>query len=95
VPSVSAARTGAASLTRSRCATTQRQQVLAGVSSSAVHLAVIALPVAPLTASAEKALLLADAAKSESDMPEAGKDGRVTYTSGLGLPAVVTSPMHI
>jgi len=28
-------------------------------------------------------------------MPEAGKDGRVTYTFGAGLPTVVTSPMHI
>lgn len=92
VPSVSAARSQAARSTvvAPRPASSPRAQ-----SSSAVHLAVMAPPAAPLSSSAEKALAMADAAKAESAMPEAGRDGRVTYTFGAGLPTVVTSPMHI
>jgi len=28
-------------------------------------------------------------------MPEPGKDGRVTYTFGAGLPTVICSPLHV
>jgi len=94
VPSVSAVRSQAASSTasapRSVSVASPRAQ-----SSAGLHMAVMAPPAAPLSASAEKALLMADAAKAESAMPEAGRDGRVTYTFGAGLPTVVTSPMHI
>lgn len=63
--------------------------------SAAVHLAVSAPPSAPLSDSAQRALMLAEAAKADSALPEASKDGRVTYVFGAGLPTVVTSPMHI
>jgi type IV secretion system protein TrbG len=48
-----------------------------------------------LGANAEKAIELSDAMKLQSAMPTQGKDGRVTYTFGSGLPTVVCSPLHI
>ena len=66
-----------------------------GSRTEAVHMAVAPPPAAPLSASAQKALMIADAEKMDSALPEASKDGRVTYVFGAGLPTVVTSPMHI
>jgi type IV secretion system protein VirB9 len=48
-----------------------------------------------LGANAEKAIELSDAMKLQSAMPTQGKNGRVTYTFGSGLPTVVCSPLHI
>ncbi len=95
VPSVSAARTVPAISTQTSVHRSAASGARRAASSSALHLAVMAPPPVPLSPSAEKALLLGDAAKAESAMPEAGTDGRVTYTFGAGLPTVVTSPMHI
>lgn len=39
--------------------------------------------------------MIANLAKADTALPEAGKDGRVTYTFGAGLPTIVCSPMHI
>ncbi len=92
VPSVSAARSqaGISATSAPRTAARSRRTPLVG----SVHMAVMSPPV-PLSASAEKAMLMAEAEKAESAMPEAGRGGRVTYTFGAGLPTVVTSPMHI
>ncbi len=92
VPSVSAVR--AQSVGPSRVVTGPVYRSSAS-RSAAVHLAVAPPPAAPLSASAQKALLIADAEKMDSALPEASKDGRVTYVFGAGLPTVVTSPMHI
>ncbi len=51
--------------------------------------------VAALSPSAQQALEIAEKAKQQDSVPSAGKDGRVTYTFGEGLPTVVCSPLHV
>lgn len=96
VPSVSAVRSqaavnGAAGQVGNTSSSTRAR-------TGGVHLARVAAEPpapAPLSASAEKALMIANLAKADTALPEAGKDGRVTYTFGAGLPTIVCSPMHI
>lgn len=92
VPSVSAVRTQAVTPSGAVGGPVYRSS---GSRTQAVHMAVAPPPAAPLSASAQKALMIADAEKLDSALPEASKDGRVTYVFGAGLPTVVTSPMHI
>lgn len=51
--------------------------------------------VEPLSDSAKKAVAISDAQRRIDTMPEPGKDGRVTYTFGAGLPTVICSPLHV
>jgi type IV secretion system protein VirB9 len=90
VPSVSQAASGAtsSSVVLHRQPPTQGTRQLASLASPAA-------PLAPLSASAARALAISDAAKLDDAMPTPGKDGRVTYTFGTGLPTIVCSPLHV
>lgn len=72
-----------------RTGPTQTSNVSLATQDAALHRPVV------LGANAEKAIELSDAMKLQSAMPTQGKDGRVTYTFGSGLPTVVCSPLHI
>src|SRR5262249_34322597 len=48
----------------------------------------------PLPVSAREALGVAQARMTESQIPAPGKDGRVLYTYGAGLPTLVCAPLR-
>ena len=49
----------------------------------------------PLSPGAQAALDVGNAAKNESPMPTPGKDGRVLFTYGVGLPTIVCAPLRV
>ena len=51
--------------------------------------------VAVLGPAEKKALAIGNKLKGNDAMPVAGKEGRVTYTFGEGLPTIITSPLHV
>jgi type IV secretion system protein TrbG len=96
VPSVSAARSTSASVASSPVVL-QRipADSAARGSGSAQYVGPRAVHVAELSPAEMKALAIANSMKSSDAMPAAGKEGRVTYTFGVGLPTVITSPLHV
>ena len=56
---------------------------------------VATLPPVQLPPPAKAALAVGDTAKTESPLPAPGKDGRVLFTYGLGLPTVICAPERI
>ena len=49
----------------------------------------------PLSASANEALALGKTWMTEKHVPAPGKDGRVLYTFGAGLPTIVCAPLRV
>jgi P-type conjugative transfer protein TrbG len=49
----------------------------------------------PLSASANEALALGKSWMTEKHVPAPGKDGRVLYTFGAGLPTIVCAPLRV
>lgn len=53
------------------------------------------MPVGPLSPSANEAIVISDAWHGGNSRPMAGRDGRVIFQYGAGLPEVVCAPMRI
>lgn len=94
VPSIAAAKQAAGSSPQSSAQVYQEIRHGRPASGRTSQVAYLPPPV-PLSASAQAALDVGNTAKNESPMPSPGKDGRVLFTYGVGLPTIICAPLRV